>query len=71
MNLFTNLTFKEELLELQSFCYLFNEIVYHQMGTVAHEFTHALGFWHTQMRSDRNTYVTVNLANIEVHSNIL
>ncbi|CAD6191840.1 unnamed protein product [Caenorhabditis auriculariae] len=35
-----------------------------QMGTVAHEFTHALGVWHTQMRSDRDKYVAVDVSAI-------
>lgn len=31
------------------------------IGTSAHEFTHALGIWHTQMRSDRDYFVTIDM----------
>ncbi|PIO68264.1 astacin [Teladorsagia circumcincta] len=34
------------------------------VGTVAHEFTHALGSVHTHMRHDRDNFVTVNLTNV-------
>jgi len=35
------------------------------IGTVAHEFLHALAIWHEQSRMDRDNFVTVNYANIE------
>lgn len=34
------------------------------MGGLVHEMLHAAGFWHTQSRADRNTYVTVYMDRI-------
>ncbi|KAK6045067.1 astacin, partial [Cooperia oncophora] len=36
------------------------------VGTVAHEFTHALGSLHMQSRNDRDTYITVDTTNVKV-----
>nr|CDJ89716.1 Peptidase M12A domain containing protein [Haemonchus contortus] len=35
-----------------------------KVGTVAHEFMHALGALHMQMRHDRDTYIRIDLTNV-------
>ncbi|KAB0792697.1 hypothetical protein PPYR_14656 [Photinus pyralis] len=34
-------------------------------GTILHEMTHALGFWHQQSTPERDDYVTIYLENVE------
>ncbi|UMM33531.1 hypothetical protein L5515_006972 [Caenorhabditis briggsae] len=50
----------EQTLSLGSGCEL--------VGTAAHELSHTLGVFHTQMRSDRDDYVTIDLTDVSVSS---
>ncbi|PIO59802.1 astacin, partial [Teladorsagia circumcincta] len=34
------------------------------VGIAAHEFAHALGVWHTQMRDDRDSFLRVDLSSV-------
>ncbi|KHJ91545.1 astacin [Oesophagostomum dentatum] len=38
------------------------------VGIAAHEFAHTLGVFHTQMRNDRDDYITVDLTNVPVRT---
>ncbi|ETN75979.1 astacin [Necator americanus] len=42
-----------------------------QVGIAAHEFTHALGVYHMQMRDDRDNYVMVDLTNVPINVKLL
>ncbi|EYC15608.1 hypothetical protein Y032_0036g3245 [Ancylostoma ceylanicum] len=43
------------------------------IGIVAHEFMHALGVWHMQMRDDRDSYVYIDLSSVpsNLHGNFV
>ena len=49
---------KKQALSLTSGCV-------RSLGTIQHEFLHALGLYHTQARSDRNKHVTIYWKNIK------
>ncbi|PIO69256.1 astacin [Teladorsagia circumcincta] len=46
--------------------YEFDLCEWQQIGIVAHEIGHALGFWHTHSRYDRDRFITVLEENINV-----
>ncbi|VDO80109.1 unnamed protein product [Haemonchus placei] len=53
----------EQSLSLTNGCFV--------VGTVAHEFMHALGALHMQMRHDRDTYIRIDLTNVPLHVMVL
>ncbi|CAD6199323.1 unnamed protein product [Caenorhabditis auriculariae] len=41
-----------------------------QVGFAAHEFTHVLGFFHAQMRYDRDSYIIIDLTDVEAGAEV-
>lgn len=49
---------------MQGGAQIINIVSWNSEIIICHEIYHSLGFWHEQSRSDRNTFVTVNLGNV-------
>ncbi|KAJ1361990.1 hypothetical protein KIN20_021396 [Parelaphostrongylus tenuis] len=56
----------EELEEYKDF-HLGMDVNRYKVGTAAHEIGHALGFFHTQSRHDRDSFITLNAQNFMVN----
>lgn len=56
--------FNNSFVGMQGGSQVINIVSWNSPFIIAHEFAHALGYWHEQSRPDRDTFVQVNAANI-------
>lgn len=57
-------TFNNAAVGMQGGTQIVNIVSWNTQIIIVHELYHALGFWHEQSASDRNTFVTINYGNV-------